>query len=96
MIPFALTAPITAIDGAVLLALFVVFIAYIAVKEFRGETPTFRNQEVYEELLEADSGRESTDAVRAKALATMTPFDEAPKLPGWPSLGSPFSRLPAS
>lgn len=44
MIPFALTAPITAIDGAVLLALFVVFIAYIAVKEFRRETPTFRNR----------------------------------------------------
>ena len=87
MVVFTLTAPISAIEGAALLALFVVFVAYIAVREFRRETPTFRNLEVYEELAGPDAGREPTDRVRETAVSTMMPFDEAPKLAGWPSLG---------
>jgi cation:H+ antiporter len=87
MVVFTLAAPITAVEGAAMLALFVLFVAYIAVREFRRETPTFRNLEVYEELGEPDAGRDPTDRVRETAVSTMMPFDEAPKLPGWPSLG---------
>jgi cation:H+ antiporter len=87
MVVFTLTAPITAVEGAALLALFVLFVAYIAVREFRRETPTFRNLEVYEELTEPDAGSEPADRVRETAVSTMMPFDEAPKLPGWLSLG---------
>ncbi|MGH3501460.1 MAG: sodium:calcium antiporter [Nocardioidaceae bacterium] len=48
MIVFALMAPLTAIDGAILLGLFVLFIAYVAVRESRGDTPVFRDAEMYE------------------------------------------------
>jgi cation:H+ antiporter len=87
MVVFALTAPITAVDGVVLLALFVLFIAYIAVREHKRETPTFRNLEMYDELADTRAGSEPPDPVRAQAVSTMMPFDEAPRLWGWPSLG---------
>jgi cation:H+ antiporter len=87
MVVFALAAPITAVEGAAMLALFVLFVAYIAFREFRRETPIFRNLEVYEELAGPYAGRETAEEVRETAVLTMMPFDEAPKLPGWPSLG---------
>lgn len=87
MVVFTLAAPISAVEGAAMLALFVLFVAYIAVREFRRETPTFRNLEVYEELAEPGAGTDPTDRVRETAVSTMMPFDEAPKLPGWTSLG---------
>jgi cation:H+ antiporter len=48
MIVFTLRAPLTVVDGIVLIALFVLFISYIAVRESRGETPVFRDAEMYE------------------------------------------------
>jgi cation:H+ antiporter len=54
---FALTKSIAAAEAVVLLALFAAFIAYVAVRESRRETPTFRNLEVYEEL-DLDIGSE--------------------------------------
>jgi cation:H+ antiporter len=87
MVVFALTAPITAIDGVILLALFVLFIVYVAVREFRRDTPTFRNLEMYDELMEKEPGREPADVEREEAVTTFTPFHEANGLPGWAHLG---------
>jgi cation:H+ antiporter len=87
MVVFTLTAPFTATDGAILLGLFVLFIAYVAVREFRRQTPTFRNAEVYEELVEADPGRERTGGGSEKSLSDEMPFAEARKLPGWANVG---------
>ena len=48
LLVLTLTGPVTAAEGAFLLALFAVFIGYIAVRESRRGTPTFRNEGVYE------------------------------------------------
>jgi cation:H+ antiporter len=48
MTVFVLMAPLTAIDGIALLALFALFIAYIVVRESRDDTPVFRDAEMYE------------------------------------------------
>jgi cation:H+ antiporter len=50
LIPFALTARLTAVHGAVLLGLFVLFIAYVAYRELRASTPVFRNAEILERV----------------------------------------------
>jgi cation:H+ antiporter len=48
MVVFALTAPLTALDGVALLALFAVFLGYVAVRESKRDTPVFRDAELYE------------------------------------------------
>jgi cation:H+ antiporter len=87
MVVFALTAPITAVDGVVLLAIFVLFIVYVAVREFRRETPTFRNLEVYEELVEVDAGWRSLDEEIEEPVSDVLPFAERRRFSGWLSLG---------
>ncbi len=48
MIVFVLTAPLTAVDGLILIALFVLYLVYIAIRESRGDVPVFRDAEMYE------------------------------------------------
>ncbi|MFF4214067.1 sodium:calcium antiporter [Streptomyces sp. NPDC001796] len=48
MVVCALTAPLTALDGVALLGLFALFLAYVAVRESRDDTPVFRDAELYE------------------------------------------------
>jgi cation:H+ antiporter len=48
MVVFMLMAPLTTVDGILLLALFTLFVVYIAVRESRGGTPVFRDAEMYE------------------------------------------------
>ncbi len=48
MIAFVLMAPLNVVHGIVLVALFVLFVAYVAVRELRGGTPVFRDAEMYE------------------------------------------------
>jgi cation:H+ antiporter len=86
MVVFALTKTITPADGVILLGLFVAFVAYIAVRELRRETATFRNLEVVEELSEHGES-EPADPVRAQAVSTMSPFDEKGGFSGWVNLG---------
>lgn len=87
MIVFTLTAPLTLVDGVVLVALFVLFVAYIAVRESRREIPVFRNAEVYAGMVEADRGREElADEVPGKTFSDEMPFAEARRLPGWAGL----------
>jgi cation:H+ antiporter len=70
MIPFTLLAPLTAAHGVVLLSLFVVFIAYVAAREARSDTPVFRDTEVYEAYAAARGGAGGT------AVASPVPDDE--------------------
>ncbi|WP_250550627.1 sodium:calcium antiporter [Pseudonocardia sp. H11422] len=48
-----LLSPLTRLYGTVLLGLFVLFVAYIAVREARGDAPFFRNAEIYETVGDA-------------------------------------------
>jgi cation:H+ antiporter len=90
---FMLTASLTVLDGALLLGLFVLFVGYIAVREFRREAPTFRNTEVYEELRETDAGTESADVAEKKSEPAEMPFAEARRLPGLADLGLAVAAL---
>jgi cation:H+ antiporter len=85
MIYFAVRKEVTTVDAIVLLLLFVAWIAYVAVKETRHETATFRNLEIMEELEEADDDGAS-DAVRSEAVSTMSLFDKR-RWSGWLNLG---------
>jgi cation:H+ antiporter len=48
MIVFTLRAPLTVADGIAALALFMLFISYVVVRESRGTIPVFRDAEMYE------------------------------------------------
>lgn len=76
MAAFTLTISLTVVDGVLLLGLFVLFIVYVAVREFRRESPTFRNLDVYEELGEANPAR-----------SVELPVARTRRLPGWVDLG---------
>ncbi|MBM7809082.1 cation:H+ antiporter [Geodermatophilus bullaregiensis] len=96
MVGFTLTAPLTVTDGLLLLGLFVVFMAYVATREFRRSVPVFRDVEV----CEAAVGRSGAGAqqgpdgggARAGAGLEQRVLDdvrcaEARRLPGWADLG---------
>jgi hypothetical protein len=55
MVALTRAAPLTTIDGIILVALVVLFIIYLATPERGRETQAFRNAEVYEEPVEADA-----------------------------------------
>jgi cation:H+ antiporter len=87
MIGFVLTAPLTIVHGVVLVGLFVLFIAYVAVRESQREIPVFRNAEVYAGMVEPDRGRaDLTDEAPGTSFADEMPFAEARGLPGWAGL----------
>jgi cation:H+ antiporter len=91
MVVFAVQKEVTMVDAVVLLLLFVAWIAYVAVKETRRETPTFRNLEIIEEYEEEDdendAARSRDDAVRAQAADTMSLFRRQRRWSGWLNLG---------
>jgi cation:H+ antiporter len=100
MIPFVLGGPLTRLDGAIMVLLFVLFIAYVAAKELRREAPVFRNAEIYERVGggggdgEADDDTPSarTGTTPAKPGTTppfivSMPFNKSRRLPGWAALG---------
>jgi cation:H+ antiporter len=73
MLVFAVRKEVTTVDAIVLLLLFVVWIAYVAVRESRRETATFRNLEIVEEIAEDDDDEDGTsDPVRTQAVSTMS------------------------
>lgn len=85
MIVFTLTAPLTLVDGVVLVGLFVLFIAYVAVRESQRAIPVFRNAEIYAGM--ADGGRaEQAEEPPGNSFADDMPFAEARRLPGWAGL----------
>jgi cation:H+ antiporter len=99
MVGFTLAAPLTVTDGLVLLGLFVLFIAYVAVRELRRDVAIFRDVEVYETAavggpgggVQAGSGAETSvrqdESERGGARADDAPFAEGRELPGWAHLG---------
>lgn len=88
MIVFTLTAPFTVVDGVLLLGLFGLFVAYVAVRESRRDIPVFRNAEVYAGMVEQEHEREFPDSTEPeKSFAAEMPFAEARKSPGWTGLG---------
>lgn len=87
MVVFTLMAPLTAIHGVVLLGLFVLFIAYVVVRESKSDKPIFRDATMYERMAEADVGRELPDEETEHSFSAEMPFAEARELPGWAGLG---------
>jgi cation:H+ antiporter len=72
MVGCALIAPLTALDGVALLGLFVLFLAYVAVRETRRDTPVFRDAELYEEYSVVRGRGDGTPVLRegdARAVA---------------------------
>jgi cation:H+ antiporter len=92
LLVFALRKEVTIVDAVVLILLFVLWIVFVAVKESRRETPTFRNLEVVEEYEDEDEEEEAAagdrdDAVRAQAADTMSLFKGQGRWSGWINLG---------
>ncbi|MEU6644475.1 sodium:proton exchanger [Saccharomonospora sp. NPDC046836] len=56
MFVLVLKAPLTVVDGIVLVGLFVLFICYVAIRESRGNAPVFRDAELYEAYALARTG----------------------------------------
>lgn len=88
MVVFTLMAPLTVIHGAILLGLFVAFLAYVYVRESKADKPIFRDATMYERMAEAEVGREmpgggGTD----QTFSSEMPFSEMRELPGWAGLG---------
>ena len=94
LLVFAVRKEVTIVDAVILVLLFVLWIVFVAVKESRRETPTFRNLEIVEEYEEGDEdeddaavARSSDDAVRAQAADTMSLFRRQGRWSGWINLG---------
>jgi cation:H+ antiporter len=86
MFVFAIREEVTTVDAVVLILLFLVWIAYVAVRESRRETPTFRNLEIMEELAEDDED-DDPPHTRAEAISTMSLFNAQGRYSGWLNLG---------
>jgi cation:H+ antiporter len=90
MLVFAIRKEVTTLDAVILILLFVVWIAFVAVQESRRETPTFRNLEVLEEYEEEEEEAQelarADDAVRSEAVSTMSLFRQG-RWSGWINLG---------
>jgi cation:H+ antiporter len=83
LLVFALRKEVTTVDAVVLLLLFAAWIVYVAVRESRRETATFRNLEIVEELEEEDESLD--DPARREAVSTMSIFRQ--RFSGWLNVG---------
>jgi cation:H+ antiporter len=93
MIAFTVMAPLTAVHGVLLLALFVVFITAVAARESRSDTPVFRDAEMYEAYTAArgsGGGTAVVDDTEPDAdpqFSETMPFAAARARSGWAGLG---------
>ncbi|HKT00882.1 MAG TPA: hypothetical protein VJT31_15230 [Rugosimonospora sp.] len=87
MIPFTLMAPLTPVHGVLLLALFVVFIAYVAARESRATTPVYRDAEMYEEFAAARRPGAGTTIVSTGPGGGDPPPPAIGRRSAWPRLG---------
>ena len=85
MVVFAVRKEVTTADAVVLLLLFAAWIVYVAFRERRRDTATFRNLEIVEELEEDDEDGEEPE--RSQAISTMDPFERQSRFSGWINLG---------
>jgi cation:H+ antiporter len=96
MIPFVLTAPLTAGDGVILVLLFVAFIGYVAAKELRTTTPVFRNAEILERVGASGEAPAVTGSQRPTDRPPFTvtvPFSTTKPLPNWAGLALAVAAL---
>jgi cation:H+ antiporter len=90
LLVFALSKEVTIVDAVMLILVFALWIVFVAVRESRRETPTFRNLEIveeYEEEEEEAAARSHDDAVRAQAASTMNLFEGQGRRSTWINLG---------
>ena len=87
MFVFALRKEVTTADAVVLIVLFVAWIVYVAYRERRRETATFRNLEIVEEITEEDEDDGTPDRARSQAISTMSLFNAQGRYSGWLNLG---------
>ena len=73
MVVFTLMAPLNAVHGVILLGLFVLFLAYVAVRETRGEVPVFRDVEMQETFAAAQRARGGTSVLTEAKPGVNTP-----------------------
>ncbi|GAB3279276.1 sodium:calcium antiporter [Parasphingorhabdus pacifica] len=95
MIAFTLMAPLTIVDGMLLLGVFVLFLGYVAVRESKGETPVFRDAEMYEAyaaVREAGNGRTALRPPGTRSRADEQ--DGSGELPGWGSAKRLSEQVP--
>ena len=85
----ALREEVTTVDAIMLLGVFAAWIAYVAVREMRRETVTFRNLEIVEEMTEDDDEQDggTSDPLRSQAVSTMSVFDKQGRYSGAINLG---------
>jgi cation:H+ antiporter len=83
LLVFAIRKEVTTAEAVVLILLFTAWIAYVAVRESRRDTATFRNLEIIEELEEEDESLD--DPARREAVSTMSIFRQ--RFSGWLNLG---------
>ncbi len=82
LLVFAIRKEVTTVDAVVLGVLFTAWVVYVAVRESRRETATFRNLEIVEELEEEDESLD--DPARREAVSTMSIFRQ--RFSGWLNL----------
>jgi cation:H+ antiporter len=87
MLVFAVREEVTVVDAVVLGVLFTAWVVYVAVKETRHETATFRNLEIIEELEDDDEDDGVPETVRSQAVSTMSVFKKQGRFSGWANLG---------
>jgi cation:H+ antiporter len=89
LLVFAIRKEVTTVDAVVLILLFAAWIVYVAIRESRRETATFRNLEIVEELEEEDESLD--DPARREAVSTMSIFRQ--RFSGWLNLGLAVAAL---
>ncbi|MBB3663893.1 cation:H+ antiporter [Prauserella sediminis] len=97
---FVALTPLNPITGIVLVLVFGAFLAYMVVRETRGERPIFRDAELYESYAAARESGGGTatlvspprtqeppkDPTQGQDFSDAMPFSEARKLNGWAGL----------
>ena len=86
MVVFAIRKEVTSVDAIVLILLFVAWIVFVAVRERKRETATFRNLEIIEEAEEQEEGVTS-ELERVEGVDTKSRFSLQGRWSGWISLG---------
>ncbi len=86
MVVFAIRKEVTSVDAIVLILLFVAWIVFVAVRERKRETATFRNLEIIEEAEEQEEGVRS-ELERVEGIDTKSRFSLQGRWSGWISLG---------
>ncbi|KMS82842.1 sodium:proton exchanger [Prauserella rugosa] len=94
---FVAFAPMNPATGILLLLLFGAFLAYMVVRESRGDRPIFRDAELYESFAAARERGGGTATLvsppptkeppKGRDFSDTMPFAEARKLGGWAGLG---------